>query len=82
MKKFLFIWLVMTLCFAFVGWLEASWDMWAHSWMPSVIDNWKWYNYFTSEHSPTVLYVSHIYVWLGLIVGVSAFGSALISSKD
>ena len=79
MKKFLIAWPIAALVMLAISWVGVKADTVFHPWLPTVIQDWKWYNYLTSEHSPTVLYMVHPYVWVGIIVWVAAFAGGFIA---
>lgn len=38
-------------------------DLLLNPWVTKVAEEWQWYNYFTSTHSLTVLYIKTNYFW-------------------
>ena len=74
MKKMI-IWTVSAVVSGLLFWSSACWDIWIHPWVSTVVEQWQWWNYFSSEHAFTVLYLTHFWGW----ICVNAFFSALVA---
>jgi hypothetical protein len=61
--------------------LAVKYDIWIHPWIPTVVADWQWWNYFSSEHSMTVLFIVHPIPWMVLSVLMSLLFTLVITSK-
>lgn len=83
MKNILAIWLgfwVLTMVLVFIF---MKLDIWFNPWLYDIIDQWKWYNFLTSHHGPTALYIKHPTIWIILFPPFTFLvsGLAIFSSK-
>ncbi len=75
--KFLLAWLVFFLAFLGLSRLAVWWDLLVHPWVRTAIEQWSWYNYFTSGHTNTVLFLLHFNVWVTVVALFSGLVAAL-----
>lgn len=57
---FLAVFAVFTI-FTFGG---VQFDLLLNPWLRHAVQEWRWYNYFTSHHGLTALYLLHGWLWL------------------
>lgn len=56
-------------------------DLLLNPWLRHAMQEWRWYNYFTSHHSITALYL-HGWLWLIPSLITSAIASLAIAVRD
>lgn len=56
-------------------------DIWCNPWLYDIVGQWKWYNFITSHHGLTALYIQHNSIWMVLfpvlpllLSGLAVFG--------
>ncbi|MFA6228333.1 MAG: hypothetical protein WC668_04090 [Patescibacteria group bacterium] len=64
MKNRLVIWLGVWIAFMVLLFTIMKLDLWSNPWLYEIVDQWKWYNFITSHHGLTALYIQHNSVWL------------------
>lgn len=59
-------------------------DLLLNPWLRHAVQEWKWYNYFTSHHAITALYLLHGWLWLfpSLIISAIASLVAVVVIQD
>lgn len=80
MKSFL-MFLVVFLIFAALCFVAIQLDLLMNPWLRHVIQEWRWYNYFTSRHSFTVLYLKG-WLWLIPSLSISVIASLAITYRN
>ncbi len=56
-----------------IAYIGVKLDMWFHPWLSTAAAEWRWYNYLTSSHGGTILYLNHLWIcaiMIGIISGV------------
>lgn len=53
-------------------------DLFFNAWLFSTVSDWKWYNYFTSHHALTMLWLKGHYL---VIAAIDALFSLILAAK-
>lgn len=54
-------------------------DMIVNPWLKTAAQEWKWWNFFTSKHFLTVLFLIHPWVAIGIITFLSIIPTVVIT---
>jgi hypothetical protein len=81
--KNLGVFVIVFIILSIIFYIEVQYDITVHPWvMNATIKEWKFYNYFTSGHSPTVLFVLHTWIWFTVIAILSLAATFSVNSKS
>jgi len=75
MKQYFLVFFAMFCLLTLLGFVGIQFDLFLNPWLHHAIQEWKWYNYFTSHHSITALYLLDGWFWLIPPLVVSAVTS-------
>jgi hypothetical protein len=71
------------MAFGFLEWLGVSIDLWANHWLYAAANDWHWWNYLTTGHSLSMLYINHgLWAFVPLAVLVSLGVSIALWAKS
>ena len=58
---------------AFFGFLWVRFDLFLNRWLGTAAKEWRGYNYFTSCHALSILYLKKFWFWFALHLLISSF---------
>lgn len=79
--KYLLVFLVVFTAFTLLIFGGIQLDLLLNPWLHHAVQEWRWYNYFTSHHGITALYLAG-WLWLVPSLIISAIASIAIAVHD